>query len=108
MNKTYNRSQYALFLPIMITIAALIIGLFITIFNPTPAYAQSESVCVYETIEIEKDDTLWGIASEHMSAGQDIRSYIIEIRSLNQLTSDTIYEGQHLIIPVYKAWYEVE
>ena len=108
MTKTNTRSQYALFIPAMITIAALVFGLFITIFNPAPAYAQSETVCVYETIEIEKDDTLWGIASEHMSAGQDIRSYISEIRSLNQLPSDTIYEGQHLIIPVYKAWYEVQ
>ena len=55
----------------------------------------------YTSIDIEKNDTLWSIASEYNTNSTDSASYIREIMELNQMNSDCIYQGQHLIIYYY-------
>ena len=45
---------------------------------------------------VQKNDTLWGIAARLLGNGSRYR----EIQSLNGLTSDVIYAGQVLRIPV--------
>jgi hypothetical protein len=53
-------------------------------------------------IQIQEGDTLWDIASDNMSDHYDsINDYIHEIKECNSLISDTIHEGQFLIIPYY-------
>lgn len=54
------------------------------------------------SIQIEQGDTLWGIAKENITSHYDsIDEYIEEIKDCNSLISDTIHEGQYLIIPYY-------
>lgn len=48
------------------------------------------------TYTVQKNDTLWGIAARLLGNGSRYR----EIQSLNGLTSDVIYAGQVLRIPV--------
>ena len=61
----------------------------------------TDQSCRYESIMIENGDSLWSIASEHAYVGQDIRSYISEIKKVNSLSDDNIHAGNHLIVPVY-------
>ena len=49
----------------------------------------------YQTIEVKKGDTLWGIAEKYLGSGSRYR----EIMSLNSLTNVTIHPGLVLNIP---------
>ena len=55
----------------------------------------------YTSIVINSSDTLWDIAQEYNSGSCDIRTYINDIKKLNNMTSDTIYAGQSLIVYYY-------
>ena len=58
----------------------------------------------YTSIQIEHGDTLWSIASTHMSPEYDtIQDYIAEVKELNQLGPDDIHSGQYLTIPYYSS-----
>ena len=49
----------------------------------------------YETYTVVKGDTLWGIAAKKLGSGTRYK----EIKTLNGLSSDTIYAGQKLKLP---------
>lgn len=51
------------------------------------------------TVQVEAGDSLWSIAKEYCP-DQDIRTAIWEIKELNNMKSDTILEGDLLLIPV--------
>jgi LysM repeat protein len=53
----------------------------------------------YDTIKIQKGDTLWNVAGDYYKSG-DIRKYIYEIKKANNLSDSMIYEGQELKIPL--------
>jgi LysM repeat protein len=59
-------------------------------FKPAPAAKK---------IIVNSGDTLWDIASMHVSKGQNIRSYISDIKKLNGLTSSSVNVGDVLILP---------
>jgi len=44
-------------------------------------------------------DTLWGIASERVEPGQDVRPLIRAIKDLSRITSSDLRPGQVLQIP---------
>ena len=53
----------------------------------------------YKSITIEQGDSLWSIAQEYRTEDYDnTQEYIDELMQINGLTSETIHEGQHLII----------
>jgi len=55
----------------------------------------------YERIDVFAGDTVWSIAAERVSEGEDVRDLVREIRSANHLDGDvTIYAGQVLKVPV--------
>lgn len=66
-----------------------------------PSYADNVKADIkdndtgYQTIEVKKGDTLWGIAEKYLGSGSRYR----EIMSLNSLTSATIHPGLVLSIP---------
>ena len=81
----------------VITLGSVVFG---TIFskakNPTADITQYK---YYKSITIERGDSLWSIAEEYCTG--DTREYVDELKQLNSLTSDTIYEGQHLLVAYY-------
>ena len=61
----------------------------------------------YTSITISDGDTLWSIASEYMGKHYDsANDYIEEVVAINSLRNETIYTGQHLVIPYYSAEYK--
>jgi hypothetical protein len=54
-------------------------------------------------VTVQAGDTLWSIAAEHAEEDSDIRAYVREIISLNDLDGNTIYAGHTILVPVTKA-----
>ena len=66
------------------------------------AKRDSNRVKQVTSIQIQKGDTLWDIASRHMSEEySDLNEYIAEIMVSNGLSSDNIQAGKYIIVPYY-------
>ncbi|OGO83729.1 MAG: hypothetical protein A2Y21_04230 [Clostridiales bacterium GWC2_40_7] len=52
----------------------------------------------FDTVTVEKGDTLWTIAQKYNNSG-DIRKLIFEIKKANKLESSIIYAGDELLVP---------
>lgn len=56
----------------------------------------------FKSIEIAEGDTLWSIADEYASEQYgSVKDYINELKSMNDLKSDTIHAGEHIVIAYY-------
>ncbi|MGF6989044.1 LysM repeat protein [Lachnospiraceae bacterium PM6-15] len=55
----------------------------------------------YKSIQITSGDTLWDIANEYRG-NQEIKSYIKEIKKMNNLKSDQINDMSYLTIMYYE------
>ena len=60
----------------------------------------------YKSIVIEDGDTLWNIAREYASSQMTTKECVQEMKELNQLSSETIQEGRHLVVPYYDMQYK--
>lgn len=99
--KVQNKAWY-LILAGIIMIFAIIIGS--SILLAMPGKSETVTYKYYTTIQVEQGDTLWSIAAEYMTDGYDeIRDYIAEVRRLNHLYNDRIYDGKYLTIPYYST-----
>lgn len=88
---------------IAITLIFLVIVLTV-IFTTKKATAKRDGYRVKQatSVEIQKGDTLWSIASIYISDEYDnINEYIAEIMFSNGLSSDTIHAGNYIIVPYY-------
>lgn len=66
--------------------------------------AIDESQIRYISVPITASDTLSGIAGEYYSDEfGSLESYVARIKEYNSLTSDNIYAGNYLIIPIYQS-----
>lgn len=58
----------------------------------------------YTSIEVKYGDTLWSIATEHMTPQyESVEDYVYEVMEMNHLKEDTIHAGEYIIIPYYSA-----
>ncbi len=70
----------------------------------TDASAEYASSKVYTSITVEPGESLWTIAAEYAGFEySDTRDYVSEVMKLNNLSSDEIHSGEHLIIPYTKT-----
>lgn len=70
-----------------ITILMIIL---IALLNKCVAHKSIET----EDYMVSTGDTLWSISCEYKKTGQDVRSYLYELRELNNLNDCIIYPGQ--------------
>ncbi|MEY8337280.1 LysM peptidoglycan-binding domain-containing protein [Lachnospiraceae bacterium 62-35] len=81
----------------MILIGSLLLKSFA--FNTIIVKEQGRFLKYYKSIQIKNGDSLWSIAGEYKENCQmTTEEYVNELRSMNQLKSDTIYAGQYLTI----------
>ena len=86
---------------LLITIGSVIFG---SIFSSAQANADESGIKYkyYKSIVIEDGDTLWSIAKDYQTdMYETTQEYIDELRELNNLNSNHIQEGQHLLIAYY-------
>ena len=86
-----------------ILVLLLIIGVVLWIFN-RPSYSNRKKK--YKIEYIAKGETLLEIAQKQVEQNmyfknQDIRNVILEIKTLNQMTTSDITEGMEIKIPIY-------
>ncbi len=103
-SKKRKKGQTRKILTALLTLCFIIIISFgISSFSSNAKAETDDTVCkYYKSIMIEKGDTLWSIASQHMNGGyEDIPSYIGEVMKMNGLRDDRITEGMYLVIPYF-------
>lgn len=85
----------------------ILLGLFI-IFGSAGKKQQAEAATsnlkYYKCITISDGDTFWSIAEENYSEEyESYEDYIDEVKFINNLTNDTIYNGATLVVPYYQS-----
>lgn len=85
------------------SILALIICLIIILSKTTYSKVEIE----YKESYIYKGDTLWTIAKNEIEnnkyfENKDIREVVNELKTINNLSTSSLYEGDKLKIPQYK------
>ena len=112
MNRKRNRKQCmvkrysCLFTAILITFLILAVSLSICFtVNADQEKPKRHAYKYYTDIVIQKGESLWDIANEHMTEEYDSpKTYIKEVKSINSLTDvDKIYAGQRIVIPYYST-----
>lgn len=85
----------------IVAVVGLVVMLSFSIFLKVNAVSGNVIEEVKEPVRIvvERGDTLWAIASEHLPKGKNIRSYIDIIKRYNHLESSLLMEGQLLVLP---------
>lgn len=73
-----------------------------TLLGSSSKASDDKNYKYYTCVEIKNGDTLWDIASEHITKEYgSLQEYVAEVKALNGLQSDNIRSGQSLIIPYY-------
>lgn len=61
----------------------------------------------YTSIRITEGSSLWKIADTYMTEEyKSEEEYIKEVKQINHITGDLLYEGSYLCIPYYSAEYK--
>ncbi|MED4602950.1 LysM peptidoglycan-binding domain-containing protein [Paenibacillus validus] len=83
-------------------VLAMIIGISTVItalLGNSGAYAAASLPAEQHTVIVERGDTLWSIANEHIAKGGNPREYIYELKKKNGLKDASIRAGQQLLLP---------
>lgn len=104
--KTEDRRKQFTLLSALFLMTAVIIGC--VVFHPAKAQAApaETSYKYYTSIQVQKGDTLWSIASTYMTDGyESVGDYIEEICQVNRISDSDIHSGQYLTLPYYSDEY---
>ena len=73
--------------------------------NTEKCVADTNENKYFTNITVDEGDTLWEVASEHMDEEHydSIYEYMDEIKEMNNMTSEELYEGQNLVITYYEV-----
>lgn len=90
----------------LMIITVAVIGGIILGTTKTQAAPADISYKYYTSIQIQKGDTLWNIASDYVTDDYaSINDYIEEICEINHIEDSDIHSGQYLTIPYYSNEY---
>ena len=65
--------------------------------------AESLTKPVYSEIVIQSGDTLWDLAREFGPDDKDVREVVYAICRINDISADSIYPGQTILIPAHTS-----
>ena len=89
---------------VLLVVAGAVLIIVLSSQNAAQAEEASVSVKRYVSVSIQPGDSLWSIANiyadGHYSSLQD---YIDEVKFINNMTEDTIYAFEYLLIPYYEG-----
>lgn len=69
-------------------------------FTSVKNYVFAERGITEISVIVKPGDTLWSIAAENNPDNEDIRTLVHRIKRHNRITSNTIYSGEEIFIPV--------
>lgn len=96
----YNRKRIRIMGGILLIVLVLISVCFIT--KTVTAQRNTDRIKLVRTVEVQKGDTLWSIASDNMSDEYDsVNDYIKEIKESNGISGDQIHAGNYIVVPYY-------
>lgn len=99
---TDNRNLRAKAACCLFAIAVVLLVVSGFLIKATTTKAAGNRVRTVASVKIEKNDSLWSIASEYYTDDFDsIQDMIDEIKQINGLTSDTIRTGNYIVVPYY-------
>lgn len=100
-----KKQQFTL-LTVLFVITVAIIGCIVFDSTKTQAAPAGISYKYYTSIQVQKGDTLWNIASEYLTDDYaSMNDYIEEICEINHIADSDIHSGQYLTIPYYSDEY---
>ncbi|NQX63223.1 LysM peptidoglycan-binding domain-containing protein [Paenibacillus qinlingensis] len=70
-----------------------------TVTIPITSTQPSAKATPNEKIVVQSGDTLWEIANAHKKKGENTRSYVEKLKTVNHLSSSSLQEGQVLLLP---------
>lgn len=97
MFKKYRVVSKVRFTLFIITAIVIILGSAAMLMKP--AYVIGSSEPTFDFVTVESGDTLWDIATRYSSDETDIRKFIYEISSLNDIDGTALTPGQEIKIP---------
>lgn len=107
LHKQRQRTARVILMLIMIGLSFLfgaMVSVYATDEKSDAAATETQfSSIVYVPYSVERGETLWAIAKQYLPENMDIRSFIHDIKMMNQLKSSMLQEGQLLQIPVSLA-----
>lgn len=105
-NRRAAAKKQAALLTILFVMTAAITGCIVFGSTKTQAAPAETSYKYYTSIQVQKGDTLWNIASNYMSDEYaSVNDYIEEICEINHIADSDIHSGQYLTIPYYSDEY---
>lgn len=89
-------------------IAALLTVILVLVFNTAnianAGTREAERYKYFTSIEVQAGTSLWDIAEEYMTEEYDSpQEYIQEVKNINHMNQDLIYEGSYLCVPYYSS-----
>ncbi|MBE6033897.1 MAG: LysM peptidoglycan-binding domain-containing protein [Clostridiales bacterium] len=87
------------------TSITIMLILFIFMANTVLGLDYASSLTKHEPvqIEIQSGDSLWNIARQYGPNHMDTRKIVYDICNLNNISADSIYPGQQILIPDYSS-----
>lgn len=88
--------------------AAILTGLLVSALSAIQVHADTseepERYKYFTSVFVERDDTLWGLASEYRTEEYaDIRDYVDEVMRINHLTDEELQYGDWITVPYYSS-----
>lgn len=100
------RKQRITVLTVVLVVLVMLTGCIIFGATKTQAAPAETTYKYYTSIQVQKGDTLWNIASNYMTDEYaSVNDYIDEICEINHIAESDIHYGQYLTIPYYSAEY---